>query len=193
MTAPLIAADDADLDGWKAGDQATFLDMVCHEVRKYCGWHIAPSVSVTGKRCWFGADHKIMLGSRYVTSIQQVTVDDITLVADQDYFWDEPQGWIRRRPHFWPHNHWALVDFTHGYDEPPSDLKAIIFEVMATAMELPASNATTLQTMQYNITLNSSPNGDGGTAVMAGVSLSRSQKERLGQYRLYKFGGLVRP
>ena len=46
--APLVASGDTDLAGWLEGSQATFLEMACVEVRKFCGWHIAPSVTVTG-------------------------------------------------------------------------------------------------------------------------------------------------
>ena len=53
-TAPLVANDDTDLAAWQSGTQETFLEMVCAEVRKFCGWHIAPSVCVTDKQCWLG-------------------------------------------------------------------------------------------------------------------------------------------
>jgi hypothetical protein len=180
--APLVASNDADLTGWQSGTQATFLDMACAEVRKFCGWHIAPSNPETSKRCWFGANGLIMLGSTFVTAVDRVTVDGQVLEEDSDYWWDEPKGWLRHR-HLWPHDHFALVDFTHGYDEPPPDVKAVIFEVVATAMELPASNATEVMTEQYRFNLK--------TAV--GVALSEDQKTRLGQYRIRKFGGLTRP
>lgn len=179
MTQPLVTSSDTDLDGWQSGDQDTFLAMVCAEVQKYCGWHIAPSIPVTGQRCWFGSDDLIMLPSTYVTSVDQVTVDGQVLVADTDYFWDSPKPWIKRKQMWWPHDHFAIVNFTHGYTETPQDVKAVVFEVMATAMELPASNADRVQSMQYSFELRPD----------TGIALSDRQKHRLGHYRIPKFGG----
>jgi hypothetical protein len=176
--APLVADTDPDLASWQAGTQDFFLKAASYEVRKFCGWHIAPNVPETGKRCWFGSKGLIMLPSTHVTSVDQVTIDGNVMVADQDYFWDEPKPWITRKLQFWPHDQFALINFSHGYDDCPPDAKAVIFEVMATAMELPASNAKRLQTMQYNFDLNPD----------IGVALSDKQKVRLGKYRILKFG-----
>jgi hypothetical protein len=190
MPIPALVADsDADLAAWQAGTQSFFLEAACAEVRKFCGWHIAPSVTVTDKVCWFGQGDLVMLGSTHVTEISEVTVEGTALTAGCDYTWQEPKGWLRIHPTslqvaYWPG--WepnALVSFTHGYEETPADVKAVIFEVVATAMELPASNATRFATMQYNFELNPD----------IGVALSETQKTRLGRYRLRSFGGLVRP
>lgn len=179
MTAPLVASDDPDIALWQSGDQATFLNMVCAEVRKFVGWHIAPSVSVTAQRCWFGSKGLVMLPSKYVTSVDQVTVDGTVQVADTDYFWDSPRPWIRRQCNTWPHDRFALVNFTHGYATTPEDVKAVVFEVLATALELPASNASEVMTMQYRFNLNPD----------IGVALSDKQKARLGNYKITSFGG----
>ncbi|MGH3544272.1 MAG: hypothetical protein ACRDT5_19860 [Mycobacterium sp.] len=48
------------------------------------------------------------------------------MVADCDYVWDYPKGFLRRRPMSWPRDRFALVDFTHGYDDCPPDLKVLI-------------------------------------------------------------------
>jgi hypothetical protein len=179
--APLVASGDADLTAWLAGTQSFYLEAASAEVRKYCGWHIAPSIPETAKRCWFGANGLIMLGSTFVTSVDQVTVDGKVLQADCDYWWDSPKGWLRHK--HWSHDHFALVDFTHGYIDTPPDVKAVIFEVVATATELPASNATEVMTEQYRFNLKNT----------VGVSLSEDQKSRLGQYKIRKFGGSIRP
>jgi hypothetical protein len=176
--APLVADDDTDLAGWQAGTQATFLNMVSAEIRRYCGWHIAPSVSVTEQRRWFGGDGLIMLPSTFVTSIESVTIDGQVLVEGRDYFWDEPKPWIRRRWGLRRAHPYALVSYTHGYSETPIDVKAVLAEVLATAMEVPASNATHIQTMQYTFQLNPA----------VGVTLSPDQKNRLGRYKITSFG-----
>lgn len=188
MTAPLIATDDTDLTQWRAADQDTFLAMVCAEVRAFCGWHIAPSLEVTNRVCWFGDKGLVTLKSTYVTDVASVVVEGQTLTAGSDYTWEEPKGWLRLHPTTWAfppprQEPSACVTFTHGYTDTPQDVKAVIFEVLATALELPASNATEVVTMQYRFNLKSS----------IGVSLSDDQKDRLGRYRLRSFGGRVRP
>jgi hypothetical protein len=176
--APLVADADPDLSGWQAGDQSTYLAMASRAVRKFAGWHISPNVPVTAKRCWFGSKGLIMLPSTYVTSVDQVTIDGNVMVADQDYFWDEPKAWIEQKRQFWPHDQFALIDFEHGYTECPLDVKEVVFQLVATAMELPASNASRLQTMQYSFELNPD----------IGVTLSEIQRDRLSSYRIQKFG-----
>lgn len=186
--APLVAEGDADLAAWQSGTPATYLKMACDEVRKFCGWHIAPSEPITGKVCWLGERGLVMLGATHVSAVSAVAVLGQTLTADTDYTWQAPKGWLRIHPQslsgVWPNGDPnAVVSFTSGYDETPMNVKSVIFEVMATAMELPASNANQIKTMQYEFHLN--PN--------IGISLSDIQKERLGPYRLRSFGGLVRP
>lgn len=175
---PLVPDGDPDLTGWQSGTQETFLAMVTREVRKYCGWHISPSMSVVGQRCRFGSKDLVMLKSTFVTSVDEVTVDGDVQVEGCDYFWDSPHAWFERRAHSWPRDHFASVDYTHGYEDTPEDVKAVIFEVMATAMELPASNASEVMTMQYRFNLNPD----------IGVALSDTQRRRLGHYKITSFG-----
>lgn len=188
MTAPLIQTDDADLAKWQAADQDTFLAMVCAEVRSFCGWHIAPSLEIVNRTCWFGDRGLVTLQSTHVTEVASVAVCGNTLTAGTDFTWQEPKGWLRLHPSAWAfppprQAPSAVVTYTHGYAETPQDVKAVIFEVLATALELPASNATEVVTTQYRFNLK--PN--------IGISLSDDQKDRLGRYRLRSFGGRVRP
>lgn len=178
VLAPLIPEGDQDLASWQAGSEDWFVSAACREVRKFCGWHVAPSVDVVGLRCWFGGRGRIMLPSTFVSAVSAVVVDGVELVADSDYFWDEPKPWIKRNKWSDPRFPWANVSFTHGHDECPEDVKTVIFELVATAMELPASNAVRFQSTQYEMEL--VPN--------IGVDLSKEQKSRLGQYRIQKFG-----
>lgn len=176
--APLVPDGDSDLASWQAGTQDFYLTAATDEVRKYCGWHIAPSLTVTDQRHRIGSKGYVMLRSTYVTGVDSVTLDGQTLVADTDYFWDEPKPWIRLRPGLYPRVPFVLTTFEHGYAECPSDVKAVIFEVMTTAMELPASNASRVQTMQYSFQLNPD----------IGIALSDNQKRRLGNYKVQNFG-----
>lgn len=183
MTLPLVAEGDADLVGWQGGDQSTFLEMACAEVRRFCGWHIAPAENIAGKVARIGAGGLVMLGSTHVTTINSVTVGGQTLTAPVDYTWEQPKGWLRVHAHSLPRPglHHACVSFVSGFAETPQPVKAVIFEMLATSMELPASNADDVETVQYKFKLKSS----------VGVALSDQQKERLGPYRLRSFGGRV--
>ncbi len=182
MTQPLISPGDPDIESWQEGDQDFYLAAASAEVQKYVGWHIAPSIALTGQRRWFGGDGYVPLRSTYVTSVDLVTIDGVMMVADQDYFWDAPAGYIRRCESRWSHDRFAMVNFTHGYASCPQDVKTVIFEVASTATELPASNANRVQTMQYTFELNKD----------IGVALSETQKVRLGRYRVPTFGGVPR-
>jgi hypothetical protein len=181
MTLPLVADGDTDLAGWQAAEQSTFLEMACAEVRRFCGWHIAPAENIADKVFRIGSGGLVMLGSTHVTEINSVIVDGQTLAADIDYTWEQPKGWLRVHAHSLPRPgvHHAGVSFTSGFGETPPPVKAVIFEVLATAMELPASNADDVETVQYKYKLKSS----------VGIALSDQQKERLGPYRLRSFGG----
>lgn len=193
--APLVAPNDYDLLSWQAGDQNTFLSFACAQVRTFCGWHIAPTLSVTGETHFIGADGVTMLRSTYVTSIDAVVVGESgnqsTLAAVSDYTWVSPKGWLRIHPqgsvpqttYAWLKEMPVALSYTHGYDTTPLDVKAVIFELMSTAMELPASNATEVTTEHYRYALNKS----------IGMTLSQDQMMRLGPYRLRNFGGMVRP
>lgn len=190
--APLVSSDDSDLASWQAGDQDSFLAKVCESVRVFCGWHIAPSVSVSSRRYWVKEGGLVMLPSTHVTCVEQVAVGYETrhvLTPFQDYSWEEPKGWLRVHAHNLPggfyswHEPHVFVSYTHGHAETPEDVRAVIYEVLATALELPASNASEVMTEHYRFNLKST----------VGVSLSDDQKNRLGKYRVRRFGGLVRP
>jgi hypothetical protein len=104
-------------------------------VRSYCGWHIAPSREdeVTFKSAPF--TDSILLPSLHVTSIESVTEDGTTLIDVDDYIWSA-NGVITRY-------HWRtapiVVAFTHGYEEPPADVTAIVQSVAQRAVNNPGS------------------------------------------------------
>jgi hypothetical protein len=182
---PLITSSGR-LVEWRESDEDFYLGAATWTVRQYCGWHIAPSKEETGARRWFrkpgywptAGDGLIMLRSIYVTAVDQVTIDGKTLTADTDYFWDAPNAWIQLRPMTWPRKDFALIDFTHGYNACPPDMEVVIYEMVERAMELPASNATNFQTLQYGMQLNNA----------IGITLTDEQKTRISRYRLTNFG-----
>ena len=183
MTQPFSTSSDPDWALWQGNDQSFFLNKATDAIRRYCGWHLWPVVPVYGFRAWFGAEGLVMLPSTHVTGVSSVTVGTLTdsptsLVADEDYYWDAPRPWLELAPSSWSADDFAIVNFTHGYDTLPTDLKVVCFEVASRAMEVSASNVTHLQTTQYTVDLN----------IEIGVTLTKEERERLSSYRLMNFG-----
>lgn len=168
--APLV--DPAQLTAYEDGDAALHIAAAEQAVRTYCGWHIAPSLEVTGARFRAGERGLVMLPSLYVTDVAKVTVDG--RVLDPSEFDWEQCGFISRRCPSWPHDPYVTVDFTHGYEECPADVAAVVYELASTSIEMPASPARDVTAGPFRLTLASS----------VGSSLSRDQKGRLASYRI---------
>lgn len=197
MTEPLVSADDDDWTAFKAAAPEYFLGAAGAEVRRYVGWHLAPSVTVTVS-VEIGSQGIIMLPSRYVTAVSEVVIatgqDDGETTGlrldPADYSW-HTGGWIVRRgggpylggfyygptPYYVPAmNHGrAQVTFTHGYTELPDDVKAVVFELAQSAADLPSGNVSSI----------AGPNGyQVDLSQDAGLSLNKDQKNRLANYRI---------
>lgn len=165
--------DRADLDAkFEAGDPEFFVTASEAEVRKHCGWHIAPSATVTDGRYPVGERGLIILPTLHLASVSKVVVDDREL--DPSEYEVDVAGFITRKVPSWPHDPFATVSFTHGYTECPANVAAIVFELASKAIELPASPARDVTAGPFRLTL--------GSAL--GVSLSRDQERRLESYRL---------
>jgi hypothetical protein len=173
---PLVAADDADLVLFKAGAEDFFVKAAMSEVRKFCGWHVAPSNVEVNVRRGITRDGVILLNSLYVTDVAAVQVDGRTLVSGE-YSWEEC-GLIHRTQPSWPRDDYALVSFTHGYPEAPPDVKAVVFELMSAAKDRPSGNLKSLGSLSYSYTF----------ADRSGVSMSPEQQSRLASYRVVTFG-----
>ena len=52
MTQPFASASDPDWALWQTSDQSFFLNKATDAIRRYCGWHVWPVVSVMGFRAW---------------------------------------------------------------------------------------------------------------------------------------------
>ncbi len=174
LVAPLVDPDDL-ASRFDAGDADWFVDAATAEVRRFCGWHIAPTLQVVAGRYRCGERGLIMLHSLHVTAVDAVTVDGRQL-DPSEYTWEEC-GFITRRCPSWPRDPYALVDFSHGYDECPADVAAVVFEVAAKAIALPKVPAQKFEASggPFRLSL-------GGVAF--GVGLSEDHKDRLASYRL---------
>lgn len=130
-----------DLALFQAGDAQTLIDEATANVRSYCGWHIAPSISET--LTLNGNGRKVLiLPSLHVTAVASVTQDGI-LVADTEYEVD-PAGLLAHVGWWWgavPSS--IVVSMTHGYESVP-DVAAVIMARVSRAQSTPG-NAVRVQ------------------------------------------------
>lgn len=169
MTAPAAPLADlldaAGLQSFATADQSFFLQATGQLIRDYCGWHIAPSVSVVDEQVEI--DHGLItLPSLQVTSVDALTVGDRTLSSPDDYSWDDT-GTVRLH-HRSSWCRWATVSYTHGFPELPPEVGAIGYELALQAMSRPGANARDIGAGPYRVTL-----------LKLGVSLDAEQKSRL--------------
>jgi len=120
-----------DLESYQAGDPQLLIDQATADVRRYCGWHVTPSITEVVTLDGSGNGTQI-LPSLHVTAVTSVTYDGTLLTAD-DYIWS-PVGVIEYAPlgpYFPGVAYWSrgagrvVVEMTHGYDEAP-DLAGVI-------------------------------------------------------------------
>lgn len=155
------------LQKFASSDQEFFLGAAGDMIRHFCGWHISPSLAVTGARVLMGEKGLIALPTLYLTSIEALTVDNRLLVHPHDYEF-ESCGIVYRKVANWPRDRWATMDYTHGYDDLPRDVAAIGYELALQAMSRPGANAKDMGAGPYRVTL-----------LKLGIGLDQDQKSRL--------------
>lgn len=166
----LVSITDPDYTSFTNGEPAYFLKMAGEAVRAYCGWHIYPSVTETGVKRPLGERGIIMLPTTYLTDVASLTVDG-SVVDPSDYHWWK-WGSIQRVNRY-SRDGYCLVDFTHGYDELPADIKAVVMEVADAAEQMASGGVKGVTTPGYSITYGSS-----------GLTISGDMGGRLANYRL---------
>ena len=146
-------------------------DAACVTVREYCGWHIAPAITETVTLDGPGGS-LLRLRSLYVTAV--------TEVINRGHVVDDPQwsqnGMIRG---CWTDRFRGItVTMTHGYDECPADIVAVL-EHMASQGEA----AEAVGVMQ---SMTAGPfTAQASTASLAGaVGLSGQHRGVLDRYKL---------
>jgi hypothetical protein len=106
-------------------------------VRAYCGWHIAPSRADVEETLRGDGGAPLLLRSLYVTAVASVVDDGTTLALTDDYIWS--QNGVIRRAGYWGTGD-VVVTYTHGYDEPPAEVTAIVQAVAQRAVNNPGSS-----------------------------------------------------
>lgn len=164
VSEPLAATPaGVDVDAW---------DAACRAVRDYCGWHVAPSVSHTLTLDGPGGT-LLVLPSLRVTDVAEVT-NDGTALTDPE--WSEA-GMVRTGR--WTQRFRGVtVTLTHGYDECPEDILAVVKHMTSQAQALaktgPAGMAVAGPfTMQVS-----------AAALAGAVGLSGQHRGVLDKYRL---------
>jgi hypothetical protein len=190
-TYPLMATVD-DLNTFISGDPTFFVTAAGEVVRRYCQWHIFPSLTVTDT-VPVSPDGTIMLPSLYVTDVASVTVNGV-VVDPSTYVWHQ-EGFINHAPqNYWPWPLWPLqsdlpfreypsplavyadVTYTHGFPTVPVVVNAITLELAGNAMQLPTGPVQTITAGPQTIVL-----GD------LGLLINDEQKNRLGPFKLVRF------
>jgi hypothetical protein len=168
-------ATTTNLEAYSSGDAQTLIDQAIAEVRRFCGWHITPVV--TEDVTVDGSGHNfVSLPSLHVTAVNSVTEDGTVLDAGS-YEWSATgQLW---RPWPWSGHFRAIAaNITHGFDEVPQDVRAIVLAVAARAQVSPDG------VVRRQAGAVSESYSQTGFNVAGGVSLVPHEKEALARYKL---------
>lgn len=122
-----IAVDDPRVEPALAGVSAA--------VRRVCGWHVAPSETVT--ETYDGPGGTLLeLPTLHMTDVASLTIGG-TLIDPSEYEWSKI-GFIRSR-HFWTERYRTIeVTYTHGYElEDAADLVELTKSLAARHLSSP--------------------------------------------------------
>lgn len=175
MTAPReTTVEPRDLDAYNSGDQEWHLDGALRAVRSYCRWHVGPvQTSTVTLRSEDGAT--LMLPTLRLVEVQAVTYRQTSLDLNT-VTWD-PSGIVTASAG----SRYAdpvTVQFTHGYDELPEDVRQVVVALAQGAIDNPSRRLRT----EIPGTL-----ADTFAAVGAYV-LTQHDKDLLDPYRLISVG-----
>lgn len=193
---PITSSSDPDWQSFQDADADWYLTAASRAVRRYCGWRIFPSETLTADKLRIGSHGIIMLPSRHVTAVASVAVQHPT---GTDYTLDPTTyTWFQNGVIQPNHDHWwgwgafygndprpylpgyefgiATATFTSGYtSDCPADVKAVIFELATQAMQIPAGSLKMLE----------APGGFRAQFSQdQGLSLTPDQKDRLSPLRI---------
>ena len=200
---PLVSPADPDWLAFKDGDESYLLGAAGELIRRFCGWHIWPSLTETVPKLRVGSANLIMLPSLHVTDVSSVAVGS-EVVDPNNYAWFESgyvqlgvnAAWLGRafdhvgdgpgggyapdpgvaRLAGVPNGlgRLAEVTMTHGFIDVPVVVKQVAFELAAAAAEMPAGNVRDIQTPGFRLSLSQD----------AGLALNTSQMDRLAGFKL---------
>lgn len=165
----------ADLAGTLTPTDEDRLEQAEALVRAYCGWHIAPSREDTVTIRVLGGE-RVFLPSMHVTAVDSVSEAGVALTVDTEYTWDTPSGVLRRT--YWAYDELVEVAFTHGYEDVPADVTAVVQAVAQRAVDNPGSLVRS-QAGPFSETYSATSSGQ-----VATLSLLESEKAALAPYKV---------
>lgn len=176
MTALPDFVDVADIEDYRAGDDAAIVRQAQGVIRRYCGWHVAPEVTETLTLNGSGSG-SLWLPSLYVTDIASIT-DCGDVVDADDYDWST-NGYVQRRSGCWTFRaRQVVVELTHGYEDIPDELVEVAVSIASRAASSP-SGAVQETTGPFSIRYASTANG-----VAGGVALLQHERDILDLFKL---------
>lgn len=179
----LFSPDDPDLLAQQEGSQEYYLRVAGESIRTYIGWHLAPNIGQVSE-VTVGGKGIAMLPSKYVTLVHGVYLidrDSQELVEPRNYYWDQ-LGWIEffQQPLIGQR---LRVEFRHGYDDVPMNVKAVAYEMVAANANAPVGTSASVKGMVspagYRLEYGSPTSVPG-----YGFNLNDDQKSRLAAYKL---------
>lgn len=161
------------------------LDASSNLIRRYCGWHVYPSVIFDLTMDGPGGT-VLQLPSKYVTDVASIT--EAGLVTDPSVYRWSQLGEVERSQQYWQNGAWNSwwtlgyrtieVGFTSGYTDPPPELTTMVMSMTARALASP-TGATREQAggvmVQYGLT---------STHAAGGLALMTNDMELLDPYRI---------
>lgn len=173
MTTPPPILQKPDLKA----DQDSALAAAHGAIRRYCGWHVAPSITETLTLNGNGGS-TILLPSKHVTAVTEVLIEDqdATTLAD----WGE-EGTLellgRRR--FPRRRRSVKVTLTHGYPSDEVPEIADLIRTLAARAIIPASDKVQRAAGPFSERRQARSDG-----LLGGLGLFESEKDQLAPYRL---------
>lgn len=172
-TFPDIITPDTEL-----GDRAAFfMRAATAAVRRWCGWHVCPSMEVSGFVSTTGGTI-LRLPVRNLTSVKSIVGSDGDEIGRLLF---TPDGIVELDRFVPPSIAGISYEVTAGYDpEDCPDVVAVIMQVARRAQSAPAgvvrSQSVNGASVTYGI-------GDGGAA---SVSLLSAERDRLAPYKVLR-------
>lgn len=176
MTALPDFVELADLEAYLAGDQDAMVRQAQAAIRRYCGWHVAPSLTETLTLDGTGSRH-LWLPSLHVIDVTAASNDGEDVALD-DLDWSEA-GYLELRCGHWCRRPRSIeVTLEHGFEEGPDDLVEVAAAIAARAISSP-SGATREQAGQVSFQW-----GTVAPGVAGSVALLQHERDILDHYKL---------
>lgn len=159
-----------------AAQAAFLLDAATAVVRSYCGWSITKTEDVTVWTLDSRGGAVLTVPTLYLRSLVAVVVRGTPVELSEITF--SASGVLVRPYHPWPVGLGAVaVQGTHGYDEPPADVKAVVCSLASRGVVLAGKGPVTSYRVG-GVQINYAANGPDATG------LSDAETRVLDGYRL---------